>query len=308
MATISLELPPGWPAWLSLHRRRRRAACRSWPRASRGPPAAGCARSRSPSARRRARGRLPHASRPGPGRPIPPRPAGQPRDGGCAAFRIENEIFLIEADPARGGTLSRLLDKRSGTELLQPGGGGNELLLQPEHPQHPRWAEGPWLLCPAGPGTGSAAGPAAVRAERCPVGSRLVAELELGGLRVTQETLLWDGADRVEFRTHVDGSIGQDRLLRVVFPASVPGGLPVYQTAVSVIGGRQARSTPTSPSTPTLSTARPTSGSPSARPPTVALAGTGARQLQAIGVAEVVAPPAVRTGCGSWSRPSPGRA
>ena len=31
---------------------------------------------------------------------------------------IENEAFLIEADPAKGGTLSRILDKRSGRELL----------------------------------------------------------------------------------------------------------------------------------------------------------------------------------------------
>ena len=53
-------------------------------------------------------------------------------------------------------------------------------------------------------------------------GTRLVAEFDLGDLRVTQETLLWDGADRVEFRTHVDGSIGQDRLLRVRFPARCP--------------------------------------------------------------------------------------
>ena len=40
----------------------------------------------------------------------------------------------------------------------------------------------------------------------------------------------------MEFRTHVDGSIGQDHLLRVRFPALVPGGLPVYQTATAVIG------------------------------------------------------------------------
>jgi len=40
----------------------------------------------------------------------------------------------------------------------------------------------------------------------------------------------------VEFRTHVDSYAGRDRLLRVRFPADVPGGLPVYQTATAVIG------------------------------------------------------------------------
>jgi alpha-mannosidase len=147
---------------------------------------------------------------------------------------IENGAFLVEADPARGGTLTRVLDQRLGTELLT--GPGNELVLQDEYASHPRWGEGPWLLSPKGPGRGSAARAARVRAERCPIGARLIAELALDDLRVTQETLLWDGADRVEFRTHVDGSIGQDRLLRVRFPARVPGGLPVYQTALTVIG------------------------------------------------------------------------
>ena len=73
-------------------------------------------------------------------------------------------------------------------------------------------------------------------AQRCPLGARLLAEFSLGDLRVTQETLLWDGAQAVEFRSHVDGSIGHDRLLRVRFPADVPGGLPVYQGATAVIG------------------------------------------------------------------------
>ena len=34
----------------------------------------------------------------------------------------------------------------------------------------------------------------------------------------------------------MDGSIGQDRLLRVRFPADVPGGLPIYQGATAVVG------------------------------------------------------------------------
>jgi alpha-mannosidase len=146
---------------------------------------------------------------------------------------IENDAYLVTADPDRGGTVS-VTDKRTGAPVLA--GRGNELVIQDEYAQHPRHGEGPWHLSPKGPGTGSSSGPARVRAERSPVGSRLVASFTLDGLEVTQETLLWDGADRVEFRTHVDGYRGHDRLLRVRFPADVPGGLPLYQTATAVIG------------------------------------------------------------------------
>jgi alpha-mannosidase len=164
------------------------------------------------------------------------RPACQPPAAGWAdigGVTIENDRYRVSADPARGGTVL-VTDKRLGAAVLREP--GNELVLQEEYPQHPRHGEGPWNLSPRGPGTGSSAVAARVRAQRCPAGSRLVAAFALGGLEVTQETLLWDGADRVEFRTHVDGSIGHDRLLRVRFPADVPGGLPVYQTATAVIG------------------------------------------------------------------------
>jgi alpha-mannosidase len=210
---------------------------------------------------------------------------------------LENERFAVTADPARGGTLASARDKRDGTELLA--GPGNELIVQEEYASHPRWGEGPWLLTPRGPGTGSAARPARVRAERSPVGARLTARLELGGLQVTQETLLWDGADRIEFRTHVDGSIGQDKLLRVAFPARVPGGLPVYQTAVSVIGR------PPGPADTDVAENSFTLDNPAhewfavGSTARVALGGgAGAPQLQAIGVAEVITPPVPGTGPG----------
>jgi len=203
-------------------------------------------------------------------------PAG-PADPAAAAWStiggtvIENDAYLIEADPGRGGGITRVIDKRTGTDLIGVGPGGhganrgalpdpqwprqpshgapghgarspglgpiaNELVVQDEYDYHPRWNEGPWLLMPKGPGTGSATVTAAVRAQRCPIGSRLIATWTMGDLRVTQEVLLWDGAARVEFRTHVDGAIGHDRLLRVRFPLNVPGGLPVYETAAAVIG------------------------------------------------------------------------
>jgi alpha-mannosidase len=148
-------------------------------------------------------------------------------------YAIENDAYLVTADPARGGTVT-VTDKRTGASVLA--GLGNELVVQDEYAQHPRHGEGPWHLSPKGPGTGSASVPARVAAQRCPAGSRLVASFTFEGLDVTQETLLWDGAERVEFRTHVDGYRGRDRLLRVRFPADVPGGLPLYQTATAVIG------------------------------------------------------------------------
>ena len=148
-------------------------------------------------------------------------------------YAIENGRYLITADPARGGTVT-ITDNRIRASVLA--GSGNELVIQDEYAQHPRHGEGPWHLAPKGPGTGSSSVPATVRVERCPVGDRLVASFTLDGLEVTQETVLWENAERVEFRTHVDGYSGKDRLLRARFPADVPGGLPVYQTATAVIG------------------------------------------------------------------------
>jgi alpha-mannosidase len=146
---------------------------------------------------------------------------------------IENDAFALTG-AAGHGALASVVDKATGRELLtRP---GNDLVLQEEYEQHPRWNEGPWHLSPKGPGLAASAVAATVRAQRSPAGSRLVADYALGDLTVTAEALLWDGADRVEFRTRVSGSIGKNRLLRVRFPANQPGGLPVYQTATAVIG------------------------------------------------------------------------
>jgi len=227
--------------------------------------------------------------------PVPGGPATQEAQEAvgwraAAGAAIANDAFAVTADPARGGALTSIYSTAAGTELLA--GPGNELILQEEYAQHPRWGEGPWLLSPKGPGTGSASRPAQVSAQRSPIGQRLVSQLRLGGLTVTQETLLWDGADRVEFRTHVDGSIGQDRLLRVAFPVRVPGGLPVFQTAVSVIGR------PLGPADSDVAGNSFTLDNPAhewfgvGSTARIALAGPdGQRQLQAIGVAEVVTPP-----------------
>lgn len=151
-------------------------------------------------------------------------------------YAIDNACFRIEADPARGGGLVRILDKRSDREVLRPGEVANELVLFDEYPNHPDFAEGPWHLLPTGATRGSAHLPAAVRVETAPAAQRLVSTWSLDDLRVTQEVTLWGDADRIDFRTHVDGSIGHDRLLRTRFPVAVTGGRPVYEVGNAAIG------------------------------------------------------------------------
>ncbi len=75
-----------------------------------------------------------------------PIPAWRPTDGSA----IENEAYRVSVDPARGGTIDSLLDKRTGTELLRPGEVGNELRVYREYPTHPLFGEGPWHLTPDG--------------------------------------------------------------------------------------------------------------------------------------------------------------
>ncbi len=152
----------------------------------------------------------------GPGRPAAT--ARRRRLGARARYRHrEPDAFRVDRRPGRGGTLTRVRTSGPARELLA--GPANELVLQEEYAA-PALGRGPVAALPEGPGHAARrrarrrCAPSAARS-----GPRLVAELTLGELRVTQETLLWDGGERVEFRTHVDGSIGQDRLLRVAFPA-----------------------------------------------------------------------------------------
>jgi alpha-mannosidase len=153
-----------------------------------------------------------------------------------SGWRAENGAFLVEADPARGGALTRVRDKRAGKELLRPGEVAGEIVCDDEYAEHPQFRKGPWHITPKGTRRSTSAEPGTVRAEVCPAGQRLVVTGRLGELDLTTEITLWDGLDRLEFRTRLDGSIGQDRLLRVRLPLAVAGALPVYEVGNAVVG------------------------------------------------------------------------
>ncbi|MCW6009052.1 glycoside hydrolase [Micromonospora sp. CPCC 205371] len=206
-------------------------------------------------------------------------------------FSVVSDAFAVEASPS--GALSSIVDRRTGRELLRPGGLGAALVCQPEHATHPHWGEGPWHLLPRGPFW--EADSADVSIEESPIGRRIVSSFALGDLRVRHEAILWDGIDRIDFQTHVDGSIGQDHLLRVRFDLDLPGALPVAEVGYAAIG--RSFGFPESDAAEDLwtldSPAHAWAGlSSTAR---IALVGPdGSRTAHAIGVAEVVAAGPVR--------------
>lgn len=150
------------------------------------------------------------------------------------ALTIQNDRYRVTADPARGGTLSSITDLGTGGELLT--GQGNELRLYTEYPQHPEMGEGPWHLIPTGEVAGAADHPATVRRERSALGERLIVTGGLDDLAFEQTVTLWTGSDTVDFTTRVLDYTGADRLLRVRFPAAVPGALPVSDVSSAVVG------------------------------------------------------------------------
>jgi alpha-mannosidase len=208
-----------------------------------------------------------------------------------SGLEAANAAFRVEADPARGGALSSIRDLRTGRELLRRGRIGGELVVYEEYAVHPYWGEGPWHLLPKGPGHGIGRHAAEVRAERCAIGRRIVSETTRHDLRITQEVILWEGVDRVDFRSHVDGPIGPDRLLRVRFPVEVPGARPVSEVGFAAVGrpfgfpDADAARTPWTLDNPAHTWV---ALSATAR---VALTGEdGSRHEHAIGVAEVIEP------------------
>ncbi|MFG2044719.1 glycoside hydrolase family 38 C-terminal domain-containing protein [Dactylosporangium sp. NPDC048998] len=159
----------------------------------------------------------------------------RPRPGATA---IENETFRLTVDPAHGGAVASLVDRRTGRELLAAGRHGNELLVYDEYPAHPRAHEGPWHLLPKGPATaGSTAGPAhSVTVETGPLGERVTVAGAVGPARYTQTLTLWHGVARVDARTRLAEFTGADHLVRVRWPCHVPGALPVSEVGNAVVG------------------------------------------------------------------------
>jgi alpha-mannosidase len=153
-------------------------------------------------------------------------------------FQIANEHYRLAVDPARGGAVASLVELvGAGRQLIADGRVGNELAVYEEYPSHPTQGEGPWHLLPKGPVVCSSESRAHVQAYHGPLGQRLVVHGRIGTLlRYTQTLTLWRGVARVDCRTTIDEFTGEDRLLRLRWPCSVPGAMPVSEVGDAVVG------------------------------------------------------------------------
>src|SRR5204862_5800253 len=75
-----------------------------------------------------------------------------------------------------------------------------------------------------------------VRVEHSALGQRITVTGAIGPLRYTQRLTLWEGVERLDAATDVDDFAGADHLVRLRWPAAVPGALPVSEVGNAVVG------------------------------------------------------------------------
>ena len=141
---------------------------------------------------------------------------------------IENEFYRIEVDPARGGGIVSLVDKKQGRELLDltiDGPANRILALKETHDrmetQHEFYTTGHRLS--------SEHYEAEVKSEKCADFQKLTVTYYLGNISpITQTITLNNGSGRIDFETRCDDYRDEDDLFCVTFPTNLKGVRPVF--------------------------------------------------------------------------------
>ncbi|MFQ6098871.1 MAG: glycoside hydrolase family 38 C-terminal domain-containing protein, partial [Armatimonadota bacterium] len=165
--------------------------------------------------------------------------AGEPRRSrGPAA--IGNEFFRVEVDPARGGGIVSLVDKRTGREFMRPDGRpANDLVALREKPDR---NEPSWEFFTTGEKLFASDAPAIVEVRKGPLSSRLVVTSPLGTIASRrQEIVLREGVARIDFRTEILDYREPDNLFVVIFPNNLSNLQPVFEDRFGTLTRRRSR-------------------------------------------------------------------
>ncbi len=172
---------------------------------------------------------------------IVPKAGKIPGRSAHAAAAIENEFYVVEVDPARGGGIVRLYDKQAKRNVLDASRGhvGNELAILEEvayrnETQHEFYTTGLKLF--------SGEYPASAEVENGPISSTLRVRCAMGELcDAVQEITLFKGVKRIEFRTILLDVQREDYLFCVTFPTNLKGLTPVFDERFGVVARNDSK-------------------------------------------------------------------
>lgn len=141
---------------------------------------------------------------------------------------IENSFYKIKVDPALGGGIISIYDKKAKREVLKNGedGPANRVVVLKEihdrmETQHEFYTTGQKML--------SSDFPATVTGVKGDAFTKLVIKVKMGTIAtIKQEITLFDGVKRIDLKTVVEDYQENDDLFTVTFPLDIKGAHPVF--------------------------------------------------------------------------------
>jgi len=154
---------------------------------------------------------------------------------------IENEFYKITVDPALGGGITSIYDKKNGKEVIKTGADGpaNRINALKEdkyryEPTHEFYTSGEKAF--------SSEYQADVTCEKGLLAQTLIIKGRIGSVcRTRQKITLTKGIDRIDFKTDIINYQKKDHLFSVTFPVDVAGAKPVFDDRFAPIAGAQSR-------------------------------------------------------------------
>ncbi|MER3426796.1 MAG: hypothetical protein C4334_01660 [Pyrinomonas sp.] len=157
---------------------------------------------------------------------------------------IENEFYRVEVDPARGGAVRRIYDKRARREIVRALDGhlANEIAALEEDLSKKNVIYPAWEFWTTGKRRFSTAQPARVAVRREGPTQRIVVEGVLPAMRSYRQTIeLHDGIARIDFRTELIEYNGKNELFVINFPLALTGGALVTEERFGVVARNGSR-------------------------------------------------------------------
>lgn len=157
---------------------------------------------------------------------------------------IENEFYRVEVDPARGGAVRRIYDKRARRDIVRLADGhlANEIAVLEEDLSKKNVIYPAWEFWTTGKRRFSTAQPARVAVSREGPTQRIVVEGTLPAMRGYRQVIeLHDGVERIDFRTELIEYSGANELFVINFPLALSGGALITEERFGVVARNGSR-------------------------------------------------------------------